>query len=115
MYLLVLENPLSYYKATVTKQDRNCHNIKPSRFGKIENLLETIEYCRENGINMYAGGQFELGIGRQHIHALESIFYPDSRKTQHPNIQPEKIPENPPESPLRPKKNLKGLNWQSRQ
>jgi hypothetical protein len=26
---------------------------------------------------MYAGGQFELGVGRAQIQALASLFYPD--------------------------------------
>jgi hypothetical protein len=51
-------------------------NIKPSRFGTIERLLECIEHCSAGGIQMYGGGQFELGIGRRHIQVLASLFYP---------------------------------------
>ncbi len=52
-------------------------NIKPSRFGKLERLLDCIEYCGANGIRMYGGGQFELDIGRRQIQTLASVFYPD--------------------------------------
>jgi hypothetical protein len=52
-------------------------NIKPSRFGTLERLLECIEHCEANGIRMYGGGQFELGVGRRHIQVLASLFYPD--------------------------------------
>jgi len=52
-------------------------NIKPSRFGTIERLLECIEHCAANGIQMYGGGQFELGVGRRHIQVLASVFYPE--------------------------------------
>jgi hypothetical protein len=52
-------------------------NIKPSRFGTTERLLECIEYCAAQGIQMYGGGQFELGVGRRHIQVLASLFYPD--------------------------------------
>jgi hypothetical protein len=52
-------------------------NVKPSRFGTLERLLECIEYCDANGIRMYGGGQFELGVGRRHIQVLASLFYPD--------------------------------------
>ena len=52
-------------------------NIKPSRFGTIERLLECIEHCAANGIQMYGGGQFELGVGRRHIQVLGSLFYPE--------------------------------------
>ena len=52
-------------------------NIKPSRFGTTERLLECIEHCAANGIQLYGGGQFELGVGRRHIQVLASLFYPD--------------------------------------
>jgi hypothetical protein len=52
-------------------------NIKPSRFGTLERLLEYIEHCDGNGIRMYGGGQFELGVGRRHIQVLASLLYPD--------------------------------------
>jgi hypothetical protein len=52
-------------------------NIKPSRFGPIERLLECIEYCEANGIRLYGGGQFELDVGRHQIQALAALFYPD--------------------------------------
>jgi L-alanine-DL-glutamate epimerase-like enolase superfamily enzyme len=53
-------------------------NIKPSRFGTIERLLACIEFCDANGIRMYGGGQFELGVGRRQIQALASLFYADN-------------------------------------
>ena len=52
-------------------------NIKPSRFGRIERLLECIEYCDERGIRLYGGGHFELDVGRRQIQALAAVFYPD--------------------------------------
>ena len=52
-------------------------NIKPSRFGKLERLFECTEYCDANGIRLYGGGQFELGVGRRHIQVLASLLYPD--------------------------------------
>ena len=52
-------------------------NIKPSRFGKLERLLECIEHCEAGGIRLYGGGQFELDVGRRQIQALASVFYPD--------------------------------------
>jgi hypothetical protein len=52
-------------------------NVKPSRFGTVRGLLETIEACEERGIRMYGGGQYELGPGRGQIQRLASVFYPD--------------------------------------
>lgn len=53
-------------------------NVKPSRFGSVERLFATYDYCAANGIEMYGGGQFELGVGRGHIQYLASLFHPDS-------------------------------------
>ena len=52
-------------------------NCKPSRFGTVESLLETIAYCEREGIRLYGGGQFELGVGRDQIQALAALCYPD--------------------------------------
>jgi hypothetical protein len=51
-------------------------NVKPSRFGTLARLLGCIEHCQAGGIEMYGGGQFELGVGRHHIQVLASLFYP---------------------------------------
>ena len=53
-------------------------NMKPSRCGSVESVLETIAYCEREGIDLYGGGQFELGVGRAHIQALASLCYPDA-------------------------------------
>jgi hypothetical protein len=52
-------------------------NVKPSRFGTVERLCACLDHCRREGIEMYAGGQFELGVGRAQIQALASLFYPN--------------------------------------
>lgn len=50
-------------------------NIKPSRFGTVRNLLETIGYCIDHDIPLYAGGQYELGIGRTQAQSIASLWY----------------------------------------
>ncbi len=55
-----------------------CLNCKPSRFGKLERLLEFYERCAEHGIELYGGGQFELNVGRGHIQVLASLFHADT-------------------------------------
>ena len=52
-------------------------NVKPSRFGTTRRLLEFIEGCGERGIALYGGGQSELGVGRDQIQAIASLFYAD--------------------------------------
>ena len=51
-------------------------NVKPSRFGSVERLFAAYDYCVEHGIGAYGGGQFELGVGRDHIQLLASLFHP---------------------------------------
>jgi hypothetical protein len=53
-------------------------NIKPSRFGTVESLLECIEYCLDRDVSLYGGGQYELGPGRSHLQVLASLFYPET-------------------------------------
>jgi hypothetical protein len=78
-------------------------NVKPSRFGKVRELLNTIEACEERGISMYGGGQYELGPGRFQIQRLASIFYPDGLNDVAPGVYNEGEPrEGLPQSPLPP-------------
>jgi hypothetical protein len=76
-------------------------NIKPSRFGTVRGLLETIEACEERGIHMYGGGQYELGPGRPQIQRLASVFYPEGPNDVAPSVYNEGEPrEGLPQSPL---------------
>ena len=88
-------------------------NIKPSRFGSVGSLFDTIDYCRERDIRMFGGGQFELDVGREHIHAVASLFYPDAPNDVAPKAYNDPDPggELPP-SPLDPPTNSRGLSWQ---
>jgi hypothetical protein len=54
-----------------------CLNVKPSRFGSVERLLEFYDRCAEGGIALYGGGQFELGVGRGQIQLLAALFSAD--------------------------------------
>lgn len=76
-------------------------NIKPSRFGTVRGLLETIEACEERGIHMYGGGQYELGPGRPQIQRLAGVFYPEGPNDVAPSVYNEGEPrEGLPQSPL---------------
>jgi hypothetical protein len=78
-------------------------NIKPSRFGTVESLLETVAHCRHRGIEMYGGGQFELGVGRRQIQTLASLFYPDGPNDVAPKAYNDPDPGGDlPGSPLGP-------------
>jgi hypothetical protein len=76
-------------------------NIKPSRFGTLESLFETVAWALDNEVALYGGGQFELSVGRGQIQEVASLCYPAGPNDVAPGVynDPE-IPENPPKSPI---------------
>ncbi|MFL5939750.1 MAG: hypothetical protein ACJ75Q_05520 [Gaiellaceae bacterium] len=87
-------------------------NSKPSRFGRLEELLAFYEHCAANGIVLYGGGMFELGPGRGQVQYLASLFHPDGPNDVAPRQYnaPEPRPGLPP-SPLRPAPEPAGFQW----
>lgn len=76
-------------------------NIKPSRFGSLESLFETIAYCENNDITCYGGGQFELDVGRTHAQAIASLCYPTGPNDLAPGMYNDPgVPSGAPMSPL---------------
>jgi hypothetical protein len=53
-------------------------NCKPSRFGTVAGLFAFYDACVERGIELYGGGQFELGPGRGQAQLLAALFHPDA-------------------------------------
>lgn len=87
-------------------------NIKPSRFGSVRALFDTLDYCEGNGIRMFGGGQFELGVGREHLHAIASLFYPDAPNDVAPSGYNDPEPSDDlPSSPLDPPVEPRGIEW----
>jgi hypothetical protein len=87
-------------------------NIKPSRFGSLRSLLETLSYCADRGIRCYGGGQFELGVGRGQIQALASLFYPEGPNDVAPRrYNDPTATDGFPASPLSPPTEPAGFRW----
>jgi hypothetical protein len=87
-------------------------NVKPSRFGTVESLLETVVYAEERDIRLYGGGQFELGVGREHIQALASTLYPAAPNDVAPGgYNLPDLPVGLPTSPLAPDADPSGLDF----
>jgi L-alanine-DL-glutamate epimerase-like enolase superfamily enzyme len=87
-------------------------NIKPSRLGGLQSLLAAYDYCEDNGIGAYGGGQFELGPGRGQIQYMASLFHPDTPNDVAPSAY--NLPEPPPglpSSPLEPQPSEVGFRW----
>jgi hypothetical protein len=90
----------------------NWINLKPSRFGTVKSLFETVAYCDREGVETYGGGQFELGVGREQIQALASLAYPDSPNDVAPAAYND--PEVRPDllgSPLSPSASVVGFRF----
>jgi hypothetical protein len=87
-------------------------NSKPSRFGRLSEVLAFYEYCAANGISLYGGGMFELGPGRGQIQYLASLFHPDGPNDVAPRAynDPEPRP-GLPSSPLEPALEDVGFRW----
>ncbi|WP_049907397.1 enolase [Halovivax asiaticus] len=88
-------------------------NIKPSRFGSLESLFETIEYCRDRDVTMYGGGQFELDVGRGQLQLLASLCYPDGPNdiAPQPYNRPT-VPTDLPAPPLSAPTSPVGFRWE---
>ncbi|WP_435099488.1 hypothetical protein [Halarchaeum sp. P4] len=87
-------------------------NVKPSRFGSVQSLLDTVEWALENDVELYGGGQFELDVGRTHVQLLAALFYPDGPNDVAPPMYNDpSIPEHLPPSPLSAPANTRGLEW----
>jgi L-alanine-DL-glutamate epimerase-like enolase superfamily enzyme len=87
-------------------------NIKPSRLGGLRSLLDAYDYCAANGIGNYGGGQFELGVGREQIQYLASLFHADAPNDVAPTGY--NLPDTPPDlpaSPLAPSPSAAGFRW----
>ncbi len=77
-------------------------NIKPSRFGSVGALLYCVERAQAAGMELYGGGQFELGVGRDQIEALASLFYPGGPNDVAPREYHGEARPGLPRSPLEP-------------
>ena len=88
-------------------------NSKPSRFGRLRELLAFYDYCEEQGIALYGGGMFELGPGRGQIQYLASLFHPDGPNDVAPGPYNDLEPRpGLPGSPLDPSPEA-GFRWTS--
>lgn len=76
-------------------------NVKPSRYGSLQELCRVYDYCAAQGIAVYGGGQFELGEGRRQAQLLASLFHPSGPNDLAPSAFNEaELPADLPGSPL---------------
>jgi hypothetical protein len=88
-------------------------NLKPSRIGGLRKLCDTYDYCAEQRIEAYSGGQFELGPGRGQAQYLASLFHPHTPNDLAPaafNVNDP--PPGLPASPLPSAPSKVGFRWE---
>jgi L-alanine-DL-glutamate epimerase-like enolase superfamily enzyme len=87
-------------------------NVKPSRIGDLERLLEVYARCAREGRPMYGGGFGELGVGRGQIELLAAVFHGDAPNDVAPSAYNEDDPAGAlPASPLAPSPAPTGFRW----
>jgi L-alanine-DL-glutamate epimerase-like enolase superfamily enzyme len=87
-------------------------NIKPSRLGGLQSLLDVYDHCAGNGIGCYGGGQSELSVGRGQIQYLASLFHADAPNDVAPaGYNLPEPPDDLPASPLAPTPSALGFRW----
>jgi hypothetical protein len=78
-------------------------NIKPCRVGDLRSLLEVYDTVAARGMIVYGGGMGEVGVGRDQIQLLASLFHPDGPNDTAPSGYNAEIPAATlPSSPLDP-------------
>ena len=89
--------------------------VNSSRRGsaRCSELFAVYDYCDENGIGAYGGGQGELGPGRGQIQYLASLFHPDTPNDVAPSGYNDRAAPSPglPSSPLDPMPTATGFRW----
>jgi hypothetical protein len=78
-------------------------NIKPCRVGDLRSLFEVYDTVAARGMTVYGGGMGEVGVGRDQIQLLASLFHPDGPNDTAPSGYNADTPAaSLPSSPLDP-------------
>ena len=67
-------------------------NLKPARMGGVLEALACAKRCAREGIDVYIGGMFEVGVGRRQLRALAALLCPDAPNDVAPLVPPERPP-----------------------
>jgi L-alanine-DL-glutamate epimerase-like enolase superfamily enzyme len=87
-------------------------NVKPSRFGSVQELMDVYDWLAARDIGAYGGGQFELGPGRGQIQLLACIFHASTPNDVSPTgFHVDVPPAGLPTSPMPARPTPTGMRW----
>ena len=86
-------------------------NVKPSRLGSVQALLDLYDRIARDGLGAYGGGQYEIGPGRGQIQYLASLFHPDAPNDTSPVAYHRPPRSGLPTSPLPTAASATGFRW----
>ena len=96
---LGLDAPITSARALDTLPVRPAAvNLKPARMGGVLEALSCAERCAREGIQLYVGGMFEVGVGRRQLRTLAALLCPDAPNDVAPLVPPERPPRLSPDS-----------------
>ena len=70
-------------------------NLKPARMGGVLEAIACAERCAAEGIGVYVGGMFEVGIGRAQLRALAAVLSPEGPNDIAPIARGDDLPARP--------------------
>jgi O-succinylbenzoate synthase len=60
-------------RAAVSAGAADVVSVKPARLGGVERAAAAVHWCREQGVDAFVGGMFELGVGRAAAAAVAAL------------------------------------------
>lgn len=109
---LTYDAPLHSLEDVLEFAPERAINSKPSRWGSLEELFRVLAHCQAEGLDVYGGGQGEVGPGRGQIQYLASLYHPDTPNDIAPaGYNDPAVPEGLPTSPMEPQPAATGFTW----
>ena len=94
---LSFDAPLTAARELATLPTRPAFvNLKPARMGGVLEAVACAERCAAEGIGVYVGGMFEVGVGRAQLRTLAAVLSPDGPNDIAPIARGNDQPARPP-------------------
>src|SRR5207249_2844108 len=88
-------------------------NLKPARMGGVLEALACATRCAAEGIAVYMGGMFEVGVGRTQLRALAALLCPDGPNDIAPLLETTRPARTAQRQPSRANTGSRWRGWDS--